>query len=89
MMPSTRAIEVLATAADLFHSAAEEFVRTARDAIGAQGRFTVALSGGSTPRALYSLLAANYSAFAWNRIFYFSATSVTFLPPIPTAIIGW
>jgi len=70
-MPSARAIEVLATAADLSHSAAEEFVRVGRDAIGAQGRFTVALSGGSTPRALYSLLAANYSAFAWNRVFLF------------------
>jgi len=45
-MPSTRAIEVVATAADLFHTAAEEFIRVARAAIGAQGRFTVALSGG-------------------------------------------
>jgi len=70
-MPSTRAIEVLATAADLFHAAAEEFVRVARAAIGAQGRFTVALSGGSTPRALYSLLAASYADFAWNRVFLF------------------
>jgi 6-phosphogluconolactonase len=70
-MPSTRSIEVLATAADLFHSAAEEFIRAARAAIGAQGRFTVALSGGSTPKALYSLLAANYSDFAWNRVFLF------------------
>src|SRR5260370_14121059 len=70
-MPSTRAIEVLATAADLFHAAAEEFVRAARTALGAQGRFTVALSGGSTPKALYSLLATNYAGFAWNRIFLF------------------
>src|SRR6266851_6601089 len=70
-MPSTRSIEVLATAADLFHAAAEEFVRAARTAIGAQGRFTVALSGGSTPKALYSLLAANYASFAWNRVFLF------------------
>jgi len=70
-MPSTRSIEVLATAADLFHAAAEEFVRTARTAIGAQGRFTVALSGGSTPKALYSLLAANYADFAWNCVFLF------------------
>jgi len=70
-MPSTRAIEVLATAADLFHAAAEEFVRAARAAIGAQGRFTVALSGGSTPKGLYSLLATNYAGFAWNRIFLF------------------
>ena len=70
-MPLTQSIEVLATAADLFHAAAEEFVRAARTAIGAQGRFTVALSGGSTPKALYSLLATNYAGFAWNRIFLF------------------
>src|ERR1700722_3355304 len=70
-MSSTRTIEVVATAADLFHSAAEEFVRAARAAIGAQGRFTVALAGGSTPKALYSLLASNYANFAWSRTFLF------------------
>jgi 6-phosphogluconolactonase len=70
-MPSTRSIEVSANAADLFHAAAEEFLRVGRAAIGAQGRFTVALSGGSTPRALYSLLAANYSGFIWTRVFLF------------------
>jgi len=70
-MPFTRSIEVLATAADLFHTATEEFVRAARAAIGGQGRFTVALSGGSTPKALYSLLAADYADFAWNRVFLF------------------
>ena len=70
-MPATRSIEVLASAANLFHAAAEEFIRVARAAIGAQGRFTVALSGGSTPKALYSLLAANYADFAWSRIFLF------------------
>jgi len=70
-MPSTRSIEVFATAADLFHAAAEEFVRAARTAIGAQGRFTVALSGGSTPKVLYSLLASNYADFVWNRVFLF------------------
>ncbi|MFY9844749.1 MAG: 6-phosphogluconolactonase, partial [Terriglobales bacterium] len=70
-MASTRSIEVLPTAADLFHAAAEEFVRVARTAIGAQGRFAVALSGGSTPKALYSLLATNYADFIWNRVFLF------------------
>ncbi len=70
-MSSTRTLEVLATAADLFHAAAEEFVRAARTAIGAQGRFTAALSGGSTPKALYSLLGTNYATFAWNRVFLF------------------
>lgn len=70
-MPSVRSIEVLASAVDLYRAAAEEFVSVGRAAIGAQGRFTVALSGGSTPKALYSLLASNYANFAWNRIFLF------------------
>ena len=70
-MTSSRSIEVLANATDLFQAAAEEFIRAARAAIGGQGRFTVALSGGSTPKALYSLLAAKYSDFAWNRVFLF------------------
>jgi 6-phosphogluconolactonase len=70
-MPSARSIEVLANAVDLYHAAAEEFVSVGRAAIGGQGRFTVALSGGSTPKALYSLLASNYANFAWNRIFLF------------------
>ncbi len=70
-MPPTRTIEVVATAVDLFHAAAEEFVSIARAAIGAQGRFTVALSGASTPKGLYSLLATNYADFAWSRVFLF------------------
>jgi 6-phosphogluconolactonase len=70
-MPTIRTIEILPTAADLFHAAADEFVRVGRLAIGAQGRFSVALSGGSTPRNLYSLLASNYADFPWNRTFLF------------------
>ncbi len=82
-MPATRSIEVLASAADLFHTAAEEFIRVARAAIGAQGRFTVALSGGSTPKALYSLLASNYADFAWSRIFLFFGDERHVLPTDP------
>ena len=70
-MPATSAIEVLPTAADLFHAAAEEFSRIGRQAIGAQGRFTVALSGGSTPKSLYSLLASSYADFSWARTYFF------------------
>ena len=70
-MSSTHSIEVVATPGDLFRAAAEEFIRAARTAIGAQGRFAVALSGGSTPKNLYSLLAAGYTDFAWNRVFFF------------------
>ncbi len=70
-MTCIRIIEVLPTPANLFHSAAEEFVRIGRAAIAQRGRFTVALSGGSTPRSLYSLLAKDYANFSWSQTFIF------------------
>ena len=39
-------------------SAAEIIIAEARSAVSLRGRFSMALSGGSTPRALYSLLAS-------------------------------
>ena len=44
-------------AGELSQKAAERFVALVNEASASSGRFTVALSGGSTPRALYSLLA--------------------------------
>jgi 6-phosphogluconolactonase len=60
-------------AAALSERAAEEFVRLARQAIQSAGRFTVALSGGSTPKALYTLLAAPGFAqrISWDRVHLF------------------
>jgi 6-phosphogluconolactonase len=71
VMPTRRTIKVLANAGDLFHAAAQEFVRVGRLAIGGHGRFSVALSGGSTPKSLYAHLASNYADFPWNRTFLF------------------
>ena len=57
-------------AGQLARAAAELFVNTAADSIKARGRFWVALSGGTTSRRLYKLLAT--SAFSsrvdWSRI---------------------
>ncbi len=53
------AVRVLATPADLSLAAADEFARRADAAVGARGAFTVALSGGSTPRGLYEVLAGD------------------------------
>ncbi len=64
-------VRALSTPADLFRAAADEFVRLGRAAIAARGRFVVALSGGSTPRSLYSLLAKDYADFSWTRTFLF------------------
>ena len=43
---------------DLFEAASEEFILTANAAVRAKSTFDVALSGGSTPKALFGLLAS-------------------------------
>ena len=51
-------IRIVDDAAALAAAAAQEFVTAACEAVAARGRFTVALSGGSTPRRLYERLAS-------------------------------
>ncbi len=66
-------IRCCADAEAVSRAAAEEFVRLAREAAAARGRFTVALSGGSTPRRLYQLLAeAPFRAQVdWPKVEFF------------------
>lgn len=59
-MPADRVspeVRVYPDAAALSVAAAAEVARLAADAVARRGRFTLALSGGSTPRRLYELLA--------------------------------
>lgn len=65
-------IRTLTTPQELFEAAAEEVVRAANEAVAQRGRFTIALSGGSTPKNLYHLLATNAkTALPWDRMFFF------------------
>jgi 6-phosphogluconolactonase len=65
-------IRRLTTPQDLFQAAAEEVISSAAEAIAQRGRFTIALSGGSTPKNLYTLIAANASAsLPWSQVFFF------------------
>src|SRR5689334_5325737 len=65
-------IRVAADNAALNLMAVEEFCRSAKVAIAARNRFCVALSGGNTPRAVYSLLAATQRDFLpWDKIYIF------------------
>lgn len=65
-------IRVLTTPQELFSAAAEEVMRTATDAVAQRGRFTIALSGGSTPKNLYNLLATNArTALPWDQMYFF------------------
>jgi 6-phosphogluconolactonase len=62
----------LTTPQDLFQAAAEDLIATATHAVKQRGRFTIALSGGSTPRNLYTLIAANAStSLPWSQVFFF------------------
>jgi 6-phosphogluconolactonase len=71
-MPASSEIRVVKTAAELFEAAAAEFANLAAEAVRARGRFCVALSGGSTPRGLYSLLASGaIPSIPWDKILFF------------------
>lgn len=52
-------VEVAPTADDMAHIACELIAAAATASIGRRGFFRVALAGGSTPRAVYALLAAD------------------------------
>jgi 6-phosphogluconolactonase len=69
-MPSQPEIRILNTSADLFQAAANEFAKLASDAVSRQGRFCVALSGGSTPKGLYALL-ATMPSIPWDKVCFF------------------
>jgi 6-phosphogluconolactonase len=66
-------IEIYARTTELARAAAEHVVAQAAEATAARGRFFVALAGGSTPRATYTLLAtgAFASRIDWPRVHVF------------------
>lgn len=68
-----RTIEILRDPKEVATRAAEIFVATANEAIKIQGRFSIALSGGSTPKALFELLAREpyVSQIEWQHIHVF------------------
>ncbi len=70
-IPANGSIHVVAGAGELFHLAADKFSQAARLAVDANDRFAVCLAGGSTPRGLYSFLAANPGLLPWERTHFF------------------
>lgn len=65
-------VKIVPDNAALNRAAAQEFARLAESAVSARGRFSVALSGGNTPRAVYALLAEQYqTTLAWDKIHIF------------------
>jgi len=69
-----REIGILADGAAIAERAAQEFVQAAAEAVRIKGSFNVALAGGSTPKALYSLLVndpALRSQVPWDKMHLF------------------
>ncbi|WKN31234.1 glucose-6-phosphate dehydrogenase [Porifericola rhodea] len=58
---------------DLSYSAAELFVRKAREAVDSKGRFVVCLTGGSSPKGMYELLKQEpfINQVPWNKTYVF------------------
>jgi len=67
------ALRVFESPAELTPAAADEIVTAAQQAVAERGRFTWALSGGSTPRGLYRLLASDAwrDRLPWHAIHFF------------------
>jgi 6-phosphogluconolactonase len=66
-------IEVAESLAGLHRAAAESFVRVTTDAVQTRGRCVVALTGGTTSKGVYQLLAdpSCASRVLWDRIEFF------------------
>lgn len=66
-------LRIFTTPEALNRAAAEAFVQLAKDMVKKQGRFTVALAGGNTPRAIYRLLATTgyREQIDWPHIHFF------------------
>src|SRR5262249_45645486 len=70
---STHELLICADAAELAREAARRFAELAEAFTKDAGRFTVALSGGSTPKAMFQVLAdkAFADALPWPSIYFF------------------
>ena len=67
-------VRILINIDAIANRAAQDFLQSATQAVSEKGSFTVALSGGSTPKALYSLLATDAalrSQLPWDKMYMY------------------
>jgi len=74
-------IHVYGSPEELAEAAASEFAARAKEAIEESGSFAVVLAGGSTPKAMYEILARDYAdRIDWRRVDVFFGDERT-VPP--------
>lgn len=66
-------LNIFPTPDEVLYALAEYFIQVGNNAIAARGRFSVALSGGSSPKKLYELLASTSHAdrLDWTKAYFF------------------
>ena len=65
-------LNIFNTEQEVLDALAGHFVMVANDAISARGKFSVALSGGNSPKKLYELLASVYhDKVDWEKVYFF------------------
>jgi 6-phosphogluconolactonase len=65
-------VEIFGSPQELFQATAEKFCSLGSRALQDHGKFTVALSGGSTPRGLHQELATHFAPrLDWSKVFFF------------------
>jgi 6-phosphogluconolactonase len=65
-------LNIYNTEDDVLEALAEHFAAVANEAISARGKFSVALSGGNSPKKLYELLASAYhDRLDWEKVYFF------------------
>ncbi|MFI5136936.1 MAG: 6-phosphogluconolactonase [Sphingobacteriales bacterium] len=65
-------LNIFNTENEVLAALAAHFVKIANESVAANGKFSVALSGGSSPKKLYELLASSYSEqVAWEKVYFF------------------
>ncbi len=81
---------VLPSSAALAEAAADRIVASARNAIRRRGRFLLALSGGSTPRLIYPLMASRprIDLVDWSRVEFFWGDERAVPPDHPESNFG-
>jgi len=71
-MSVTPQVRVFPTPAELSRGAADAFCQIGEQAIRDRGRYTVALSGGNTPRGLHhELVTKDRARLPWEKVFFF------------------
>ena len=69
---NSMAIHIFPSGDEAIQALARFFIETAKNAIAERGVFNASLSGGSSPKKLYELLATEYgTAIDWNKAYFF------------------